>query len=89
MSRVLSLADFMKKVKGASSKWMHSQGRPYDEFAWQAGYGVFSIGASQLGALIAYVDSQEEHHRKKTFQEEFREMLERYGVDYDERYLWD
>ena len=59
------------------------------EFSWQAGYGAFSIGESQADRVIAYIRNQAEHHRKMSFQEEFRIFLERYKVAYDERYVWD
>ena len=58
-------------------------------FFWQGGYGAFSIGESQLRALVSYIGEQEEHHRHLSFQEEFRRLLDRYGVAYDERYVWD
>ena len=59
------------------------------DFAWQSGYGAFSIGFSQVGAVRRYIAGQEEHHRRYTFQEEFRRMLARYDVAYDERYVWE
>ena len=58
-------------------------------FAWQVGYGAFTVSKSQLGHVLAYVDNQEEHHRRRSFQEEYRAMLDRHGIAYDERYLWD
>jgi hypothetical protein len=58
-------------------------------FFWQGGYGAFSIGESQLQALVSYIGEQEEHHRHLSFQEAFRRLLDRYGVAYDERYVWD
>jgi hypothetical protein len=58
-------------------------------FAWQRGYGVFSVGPSDLDALLAYIDRQEEHHRTRTFQDEYRAFLAKYAVAYDERYAWD
>jgi len=58
-------------------------------FAWQAGYAAMSLGQSQLEAVVAYIARQEEHHRKVTFEEEVVELLEKYGVEYDERYVWD
>jgi hypothetical protein len=58
-------------------------------FSWQAGYGAFSIGESQVEAVVRYIQNQEEHHRKVTFQEEYRKFLERYNITYDEKYVWD
>ena len=68
---------------------MKEQGEEYAKFKWQAGYGVFSLGQSQLPVLLRYIENQNEHHRTRTFQEELLEILKRYGVEYDERYLWD
>ena len=79
----------VEAVKTSSSKWIKTKGRGFAEFHWQAGYGVFSIGQSNVGAVIRYIQNQEKHHRKVTFQEEFRELLRRYQIDFDERYVWD
>jgi putative transposase len=87
LARTQSVADVVEEVKKSSSKWVKQQG--VDSFFWQAGYGAFSIGESQLPALIKYIARQEEHHRHLSFQEEFRRLLLRYGVAYDERYVWD
>ena len=65
------------------------KGQGVAKFSWQVGYGAFSIGQSQVKAVIDYIASQQEHHRHVTFEEELRRLLERYGVEYDERYLWD
>jgi len=89
LPRTLTVADFVKKVKTTSSAWIKTQAENHSGFAWQAGYGVFSLGASQLQVLTHYIDRQEEHHRVKSFQEEYREFLGKYGVEYDERYVWD
>jgi REP element-mobilizing transposase RayT len=89
LTRTLTVADFMKKVKGASSVWIKEHGTNHAGFSWQAGYGAFSLGASQLNALTQYIDRQEEHHRVKGFKEEYRAFLEKYDVAYDERYVWD
>lgn len=88
LSRTISVAEFVKKVKQTSSSWMKEQGSS-PRFEWQAGYGAFSIGESQVEPLIHYIDHQEAHHRKKTFQDEFRAMMAKYGMKGDERYLWD
>ncbi len=61
----------------------------YSEFHWRAGYGDFSIGWSQLEELVRYIDKQAEHHRTRTFQQEYRELLKKYHVEFDERYVWD
>jgi REP element-mobilizing transposase RayT len=81
------LADVMRELKSESSKWIHRELKmPW--FAWQEGYGGFTVSASNLEAVRAYVLHQEEHHRVRSFQEEYVEMLHRGMVEYDERYLW-
>ena len=67
---------------------MKDQTPDCNSFAWQAGYGAFSLGQSQLQMLLKYIDNQEGHHRNRTFKEEFVTLLKKYGVDYDDRYLW-
>ena len=89
LSRTLSVADLVKEVKNASSKWVKEQGPEFNGFYWQQGYGAFSMGISQKDALLHYIDTQEEHHRTRLFQDEYRDFLEKYGIDYDERYMWD
>jgi hypothetical protein len=69
--------------------WIKTKGGILNKFHWQNGYGAFSIGRSEVDPIRAYVENQEEHHRKKTFQEEFRSFLADYGIEYDERYIWD
>ncbi|HEY5914545.1 MAG TPA: transposase [Verrucomicrobiae bacterium] len=88
LSRTISTADLLEDVKKSSSKWMKANGG-VPAFTWQAGYGAFSVGESQADAVIRYIQNQEEHHHKMTFQDEFRKFLERYKVAYDERYVWD
>jgi len=87
-SRKVTAADFVEKVKVASSRWAKENGDRLDKCAWQRGYGVFSVGPKDLDALVAYIDGQEEHHREVTFQEEYRKFLRQYGIEYDERYAW-
>lgn len=89
LSRTLTVADLVKKLKSTSSVWIKGHGNEHKRFSWQTGYGAFSLGASQLPDLIRYIEGQEEHHKKKTFKEEYREFLGKYGIDFDERYLWD
>ncbi len=88
LGRTISPAEVVEQVKKSSSKWMKADGGE-PGFAWQAGYGAFSIGESQAEDVIRYIQGQEEHHRKTTFQDEFRKFLARYKVAYDERYVWD
>ena len=83
----ISIAKAMQLIKGGSSKWIN--GHPNQaRFEWQEAYGAFSIGVSQIPATIAYIESQEEHHRVKTFEEEYIAFLKRHAVEFDERYLW-
>ena len=81
------LADVMRDVKRTSSAWVH-QTIGDKEFEWQDGYGAFSVSASARAKVKAYIANQEEHHRKKTFQEEYVELLKLSGVEYDPKYLW-
>ena len=82
-----TLADVMRDLKRASSAWVHETMNERD-FQWQDGYGGFTVSISMLETVRHYIANQEEHHRKKTFQEEYVELLKRNGVEYDERYLW-
>src|SRR5271163_1888251 len=89
LSRTVTVAELVEQLKSSSSKWLKTRSPELAKFAWQRGYGVFSVGPSDLDKLIRYIDSQETHHKKQGFQEEFRAFLNRYGVESDERYLWD
>jgi putative transposase len=89
LSRTCQAAEMVKEVKRGSSVWLKTKGPELSDFAWQNGYGVFSIGFSQIEMVRGYIAGQEEHHRKVSFQDEFREMLRRYEVEFDERYVWD
>src|SRR5215469_7062489 len=84
----LPISKAMQLIKGGSSKWVHETFHDRHLFAWQEEYGAFSVSVSQLNKTIAYIRGQPEHHRKMTFQEEFRMLLKKHGVEYDERYLW-
>jgi putative transposase len=86
LSRSLTTAQVVEKVKTSSSKWMKTH-RP--DFAWQAGYGAFSVGQKEIEATVRYIQNQEVHHRKMTFQEEYRELLSLAGIAWDEQYVWD
>jgi hypothetical protein len=81
--------DLIEEVKTHSSKWIKTKDSRYKSFYWQHGYGAFSVNPSQIKVVENYIRGQEEHHRKKTFQEEYRAFLEKYNVDFDERYVWD
>ena len=89
ISSTISIAKAMQIMKGASSKWVHDTFSKHQHFAWQEGYGAFSIGVSQTERTIAYIQSQAEHHRKLSFQDEYRQILKKHGIEYDELYVWD
>ena len=75
-------------LKGGSSKWIHEEFLTLPNFGWQDGYAAFTVSKSQIPSVISYIQNQREHHRKKTFQEEYLEYLRQNGIDYDERYVW-
>lgn len=87
--RTLSIADFIKEMKRESSIWVKTKGAAYEDFHWQGGYGVFSISPMHVEPVRIYITNREEHHRTVTFQDEFRRLLAKYGVEHDERYVWD
>ena len=89
LSRTMTIAALVEELKTSSSKWLKSQSPELGGFAWQRGYGAFSVGPTDLDALFAYIDNQEEHHRTKTFQDEYRAFLNKHGIACDERYVWD
>ncbi len=89
LPRTMTQSDLVKELKTSSNHWLEGQDTRYSAFAWQRGYGIFSVGKSQLQTLVDYISNQEEHHRARTFQEEFRAMLKKYEVAYDEAYVWD
>jgi putative transposase len=85
----MPIAKAMQLIKGGSSKWVHETFPEHREFAWQEKYGAFSVSESRVESIIQYIQGQEEHHRKMTFQEEFMALLKKHRIEYDERYLWD
>jgi REP element-mobilizing transposase RayT len=80
-----SLSDLMKDMKGSSSKWINEKGFTMGKFSWQEGYGAFSYGKSQINNVVNYIQNQETHHKKSTFQEEYLEFLKAFEIDFDER----
>ena len=75
-------------LKGDSSRWIHNEFPPLRDFGWQDGYGAFTVSKSNLPEVIRYICDQRGHHRKRTFQEEYRDFLQKHGIEFDERYLW-
>jgi REP element-mobilizing transposase RayT len=84
-----AVAEMLRLVKGSSSKWVNEEKFKARKFGWQDGYAAFSVSESQVDAVREYIRTQEVHHRGLSYQDEFRALLDRHGIEYDERYLWD
>jgi REP element-mobilizing transposase RayT len=89
LSRTHSIASVVKEVKRTSSGWIKTTSRRMSKFYWQGGYAAFSVSQSNLTDVIRYIENQEEHHKRVTFQDEYRAFLKAYGIEFDERYVWD
>jgi REP element-mobilizing transposase RayT len=89
LSKKYTQIKLLEELKKQSSKWIKTKETKYHNFYWQDGYGIFSVNPSEVDVVANYIRNQEEHHRKKSFEEELRAFLKKYKVDYDERYLWD
>ena len=89
VSRKIALMKLLEEVKSHSSKWIKTKGDQYKNFYWQRGYGSFSVNPAEIDIVVRYIENQAEHHKKKTFQEEYVAFLKKYNAEYDERYLWD
>lgn len=83
-----SVSDLLQDIKGSSSKWINEKKFLKNKFEWQEGFGAFSYGKSQIKDVITYIENQEEHHKKRTFREEYLAFLEKFEVEYDERYIF-
>jgi len=83
-----SISDLMQEVKGCSSKWINERGVLNNKFEWQEGYGAFSYGKSQMNDVVNYINNQEEHHKKITFKDEYLSFLQKFEVDYDEKFVF-
>ena len=88
MAKTISLSEMMQAIKGGSSRWLNLQPAMAQHFAWQAGYGAFSVSESQIAKVVNYIAGQEEHHRKTTFQEELILLLKKHKIEFDEQHLW-
>ena len=88
-SRTIALSKVVETLKTSSSKWLKKQDTRLSHFAWQAGYGAFSVSASHVQTVRSYIARQSEHHRKASFKDEFRSLLRTNDIAYDERYVWD
>lgn len=85
----IALTDFIRELKRDSSRWVKLERPELNDFYWQAGYGAFSVSPSHVDSLMRYIENQEEHHQAEDYQEEFRRLCKKYGVEIDERYAWD
>lgn len=89
LSRTTSIAELLQEIKAASSRWLKDQRKELHAFQWQGGYAVFSVSQSQVPTVVSYIENQEEHHRRLSFQEELLVLLQKHQIEYDEQYLWD
>jgi len=89
LSKKIALVKLVEELKSHSSKWVKTKGNKYRNFYWQDGYGAFSVNPSEVDVVVKYIANQREHHSKKTFQNEYRAFLEKYNVEFDERYVWE
>lgn len=87
--RTISPAKLVQEIKTGSSKWIKTKGVRFTKFAWQTGYGIFSVSPSHQQAVVEYIENQAEHHRHSSFQDEYRNLLAKYNVPFDERFVWD
>jgi REP element-mobilizing transposase RayT len=85
----ISISDALRTIKANSSKWLHENNSRLANFGWQDGYSAFTVSASQVDAVRRYIRDQKTHHRQRDFKTELLELLDKHGVEYDERYLWD
>ena len=89
LARTVTIAKLVEEVKTEPAKWIKKEGLQLSDFRWQGGYGAFSVSQSNVEAVRTYIAAQEEHHRKVTFQDEFRALCRKHGITIDERYVWD
>jgi len=89
LSKKITLMKLLEVVKKDSSLWIKTKGEAYRNFYWQGGYGAFSVNPAEVDVVIRYIENQRLHHEKKSFQDECRGFFKKYGIEYDERYVWD
>ena len=89
LSKNIALSKLVGELKSRSSMWMKSKDSTLEHFYWQDGYGAFSVNPSHIDAVIAYINNQNEHHKNNTFEEEYRNFLQKYSIEHNEQYLWD
>ncbi len=89
LSKKIALMKLLEEVKSQSSKWIKTKGSEFESFYWQNGYGAFSVNPTEIEVVKNYIKNQEEHHKTKSFQEEFLAFLKKYNIEYEDRYIWD
>jgi hypothetical protein len=85
----MALVKIVEEIKAHSSGWIKTKAEAYSNFYWQNGYGAFSVNPAQIDTATAYIENQKAHHQQMTFEEEYRLFLKKYGVAYEEKYVWD
>ena len=88
LPRTMSLSKYIEDIKRNSSRWIKTKDTQYEKFAWQSGYGAFSVSSSQKNSVMRYIAEQKQHHKRTKFEEEFVAFLEKYKIEYDKKYLW-
>jgi len=89
MTRTESISDVVGQIKKSANDWLRNRDPQFKNFYWQGGYGAFSVSQSAVGEVRQYIRNQREHHKKVSFQDEYRAFLKRYEIEFDERYVWD
>jgi REP element-mobilizing transposase RayT len=89
LGRSVTVAKLVQELKHESSKWLKTRAVSLADFQWQAGYGAFSVSPAHVESLVSYFEDQENHHKTESFEDELRRLLAKYGVEFDERYVWD
>ncbi len=89
LGKKIDIPELVGDIKRSSSNWIKKQNASFGNFYWQKGYGAFSTGQSQVETVVKYIERQKEHHKKQNFKEEYRALLKRYEIEYDEQYVWD
>lgn len=89
LGKTVALSKLISEIKSNSSRWIKTKNHTYNKFAWQNGYGAFSVSRPNINSVITYIDKQKEHHKVVSFKEELISMLERANIKYDEKYLWE
>lgn len=89
LSKKIALMKLLEEIKSNSSKWIKTKGSEFKDFYWQNGYGAFSVNPTEIEIVKKYIINQKEHHQKRSFQEEYLAFLNKYNIEYDEKYLWE